>query len=191
MGSRQGTGTERREIEPTISAFTTEEASAEVLLEIHTLVVGAFDDRFSGDDWQHTLGGTHFVVSTDRTIVAHAAVVSRSLDVGDRAYRTGYVEGVATALSHRRQGFGSLAMQEASHHIKERYELGALSTAMHGFYEHVGWERWRGPSFVRQGTSLRRTEDEDEGLMVLRFGPSATADLGASISCEARAGDDW
>jgi hypothetical protein len=36
-----------------------------------------------------------------------------------------------------------------------------------------------------------RTPEEDGGIMVLRFGATATLDLTAAISCEARAGDDW
>jgi hypothetical protein len=44
---------------------------------------------------------------------------------------------------------------------------------------------------VRCGDDLVRTPDEDAGIMVLRFGPSAGVDLAAPISCEARTGDDW
>jgi hypothetical protein len=36
-----------------------------------------------------------------------------------------------------------------------------------------------------------RTQEEDEGIMVLRFGPSQNIDLAASLSCEHRPGDDW
>jgi hypothetical protein len=32
---------------------------------------------------------------------------------------------------------------------------------------------------------------EDDGVMVLRFGPSAAIDLHASMSCDERPGDDW
>ncbi len=50
-----------------------------------------------------------------------------------------------------------------------------------------------GPTFVRDGDQLERGEDEDEddGIMVLRFGASAEVDLTASITCQARVGDDW
>ena len=71
------------------------------------------------------------------------------------------------------------------------HDLGALSTGSPGFYGRLGWERWRGPTYVRRGDDLVRTPDEDAGIMVLRFGPSAGVDLAAPISSEARAGDDW
>jgi hypothetical protein len=44
---------------------------------------------------------------------------------------------------------------------------------------------------VRDGAETIRTEAEDDGVMVLRFGPSAPVDLTAPISCERRRGDDW
>ncbi len=44
---------------------------------------------------------------------------------------------------------------------------------------------------MRTGGQLVRTEDEDDGIMVLRFGPSQEADLTAPISCDSRPGDDW
>ena len=45
--------------------------------------------------------------------------------------------------------------------------------------------------FVRRGSTTVRTPDDDDGIMVLRFGPSASIDLTAPISCDARSGDDW
>ena len=70
--------------------------------------------------------------------------------------------------------------------------LGALSTGAHAFYGRLGWERWRGPTYVRtSGGAIERTEDEDDGVMVLRFGPSADLDLTLPICCEDRPGDAW
>lgn len=123
--------------------------------------------------------------------VAHVAVVPRVLWVDDRPYRSGYVEGVATAVERQREGFGSQAIEAATNLIRSSYEMGALSTGSHDFYQRFGWERWTGPSFVRAGAELIRTPDEDDGVMVLRLGPGAAADLAAAIACERRSGDDW
>jgi len=82
-------------------------------------------------------------------------------------------------------------MGEATDLVRRHFEMGALSTGLHGFYERLGWERWQGPTFVRQGSEAIRTADEDEGVMVLRLGPSRGVDLNAPISCERRPGDDW
>lgn len=63
------------------------------------MLLDAFgDDDFSDEDWEHALGGWHVVVTLDGgPVLTHAAVVPRVLDVADHAFRTGYVEGVATA----------------------------------------------------------------------------------------------
>jgi len=111
--------------------------------------------------------------------------------VGQGQFHTGYVEGVATKRERRQEGLGSLVVAEVSKLVRGCFAMGALSAGDHDFYRRSGWERWLGPSFVRDGTELVRTPDKDDGLMVLRFGASQAIDLAASISCEHRSGDDW
>jgi aminoglycoside 2'-N-acetyltransferase I len=174
-----------------VEQFETRDAAPGQLRAIRQLLDDAFAGDFSDDDWHHTLGGRHVVVTLDGQVLSHAAVVARVLDVDGRPLRAGYVEGVATAPHERHRGLGSLVMDGMATTLRESYELGGLSTSAHGFYERLGWERWQGPSYVRDGDDRVRTEDEDAGIMVLRFGPSAGIDLTAAITCEARAGDDW
>jgi aminoglycoside 2'-N-acetyltransferase I len=171
--------------------FTTSEAPIGLLTEIRHMLDEAFGGEFSDDDWGHALGGWHVAILDGDRPISHAAVVPRVLEVDGRPFRTGYVEGVATTPGREREGLASLAMSELDAHIRRNFELGALSTDSHGLYEQLGWERWRGPTFVRQRDGLIRTEDDDDGLMVLRFGPSLEVDLAAAISCEARSGDHW
>jgi aminoglycoside 2'-N-acetyltransferase I len=174
-----------------IRVVTTDEAPVALLVDVRGLLTDAFDGTFSDDDWQHTVGGWHLIGSDAGTVVSHAAVVPRRIDVGDDSFAAGYVEGVATRVDRQRQGLGSMVMTEAASVIRREFELGALSTSRHAFYERLGWEHWRGPTFVRTGEHLVRTEGEDDGIMVLRFGPSQETDLSAPISCESRSGDDW
>ncbi len=80
----------------------TDQLSDNQLAPIRALVEDAFEGSFDADDWDHTSGGVHvFVVDDD--IVAHGSVIERILIAGDRRLRTGYVEGVATARTHRRR----------------------------------------------------------------------------------------
>jgi aminoglycoside 2'-N-acetyltransferase I len=123
--------------------------------------------------------------------VAHASVVPRVLEVAGRPLRTGYVEAVATAPEQQGAGLGTRAMEAITAVVRDEYEMGALSTSAPGFYARLGWERWQGPTYVRDGARTVRTPDEDDGVMVLRFGASAAADRASPISCEARSGDDW
>jgi aminoglycoside 2'-N-acetyltransferase I len=120
-----------------------------------------------------------------------AAIVERALDLGARTVRAGYVEGVATAPAQQRRGIGTMVMRRIDLLLRETFELGALSTSRHVFYEQLGWQRWQGPTFVRHGERLVRTEHEDSGIMVLRYGSSAEVTLTQPIICDSRSGDDW
>ncbi len=174
-----------------IRRFPTAAASVEQLVQIHALMLDAFAGDFDAEDWEHTLGGTHVVALDGDVAVAHAAVVARVLEVDGRPFRTGYVEAVATLPARHGEGIGSLVMHDVAEIVTGDFELGGLGTGRHSFYERVGWERWQGPTYARHGSELVRTEEEDDGVMVLRFGPSASVELTAAISCEERPGDDW
>jgi aminoglycoside 2'-N-acetyltransferase I len=149
------------------------------------------DERFREQDWQHALGGIHFVLELDGGIASHAAVVERTLHIAGRPVRTGYVEAVATMPEFQGRGLGTEVMQAAGGHIQEQFELGALGTGEQPFYERLGWEIWRGPTSVRAPSGEVPTPDEDGYIMVLRTPSSPTLDLDAPISCDWRDGDVW
>lgn len=160
---------------------------------LRALLDAAFADGFDDDDWEHGLGGVHAAVLDHDDLVAHAAVVPRRIEAAGRTFaEAGYVENVAAHPGRRGRGAGGAAMAAVNEVLHERHELGVLSTSAHDFYARLGWERWRGPSSVRRPDgSLERTADEDDGIMVLRFGPSEGLDLAGPIVCDARPGDDW
>jgi aminoglycoside 2'-N-acetyltransferase I len=174
-----------------VERLRSDELDPTTTAQLRTLMTEAFDGGFDDHDWQHALGGTHLLVRLDGLVVAHAAVVPRALDVDGLPFRTGYVEAVATLPAHQRRGLGAAVVAAASGIVRSAYDLGALSTGSPGFYERLGWERWAGTTWVREGTALRRTPEEDDGILVLRTGPSAVLDLTGAIACEARPGDDW
>ena len=162
---------------------------------IRALLDAAFrddeDERFTEADWEHSIGGLHVVLDLDGVIVSHASVVERELRVAGHALRTGYVEAVATAPDYQGRGHGTRVMRAIGAVIEAGYELGALGTGEHGFYERLGWRIWQGPTSVRTAAGERRTPDEDGGIMVL-FTPTTPAiELDAPISCEWRPGDVW
>jgi aminoglycoside 2'-N-acetyltransferase I len=106
--------------------------------------------------------------------------------------RAGYVEAVAADPRGGRRGLGSAVMREINAVIVAEYELGALSTGSHPFYERLGWVRWLGPTFVRAADGeVTRTEEDDDGLMVLPTPSLPSPDLEAPIICEWREGDVW
>jgi aminoglycoside 2'-N-acetyltransferase I len=162
---------------------------------IRALLWAAFaedeEGAFTEEDWQHSIGGMHFVLDVDGAIVSHASVVERELFVGGMPLRTGYVEAVATANDQQRRGYGTAVMNEVNEHIRRGFDLGGLGTGSQGFYERLGWQIWRGPSYVRTDTGLQRTPDEDGYILVLSTPSSPALDLDAPISCEWRPGDVW
>ncbi len=163
--------------------------------ELRDLLEAAFaaDEHggFEEHDWQHALGGTHFLVQVDGHIVSHAAVVERQLHVANQPLRTGYVEAVATLPDRQRQGFGSQVVAAVNEHIRSAYELGALGTGSQPFYERLGWQIWRGPSHVLTSSAKQATPNEDGYIMVLLTPTSPAIELTEPISCEWRPGDVW
>jgi aminoglycoside 2'-N-acetyltransferase I len=169
--------------------LTTAEVSA-----LRALLWTAFppgEEGFTEDDWEHALGGTHFVLEEAGVIVSHASVVERDLHVAGRPVRTGYVEAVATAPGSQGRGLGTVVMRDVTAHIRAGYELGALGTGLHGFYERLGWLIWRGPTSVRTDHGEQRTPDDDGNIMVLPTASTPELDVTAPISCEWRPGDVW
>jgi aminoglycoside 2'-N-acetyltransferase I len=174
------------------SVATTELSRAE-LEALRRLLDRAFGGRFGEDDWRHTVGGRHLLAVEEGEVVAHAAVVARTMVAGDWRLRTGYVEGVATRPDRRRQGLAVLVMREANRVIRQGYRLGALSdgSGIQGFYERLGWERWQGPTFVATAAGPLRTADDDGGVLVLRTPATGDLDLAQSLICDWREGDVW
>ena len=166
------------------------ELSDAELQELRRALETAFEDGFTAEDWEHTIGGIH-VIAGGGPIFSHAALVERVLMAGDREIRTGYVESVATHPDRRDEGHGSRVMSAVNGLIEARYEMGALSTGIPGFYSRLGWEPWTGPTYVRSPGGLLRTEDDDDSIMILRTSRSGPLDLTGSLSCDWRAGDVW
>jgi aminoglycoside 2'-N-acetyltransferase I len=179
----------------TLRRVLTHELTAAEVEAIRELLWAAFppgdDEAFTEEDWRHSIGGLHFVLELDGEVLAHASVVERELRVGGRPLRTGYVEAVATDPDRQGRGLGTRVMREVNSYIKERFELGALGTGSHHFYERLGWLTWRGPTSVRTDDGTRRTPDEDGYILVLPTTSSPPLDLQAPISCPWRPGDVW
>ncbi len=149
------------------------------------------EERFTDDDWGHAMGGLHFVLELDGELVAHASVVERTLEIDGHPFRTGYVEAVATAPGRQGMGFGSQLLSEVTKYVRDCFELGALGTGRHSFYERLGWLRWLGPSSVRTAGEARPTPDDDGYVMVLTTRAAPPLDRTVAISCDWRPGDVW
>lgn len=169
----------------------TEALTESFLRELRSLLDSAFPGDFSDDDWPHSLGGVHVWVSNPEGLVSHGSLVERTLVFSDTPMRVGYVEAVATRADRRREGHGAAVMRKIGELIQERYPVGALSTGTHAFYETLGWERWRGRTFVDGPSGPRRTPNDDGDVMILRTRRSGDLDFDGNIVCDWRSGDVW
>ncbi len=151
----------------------------------------AFDD-FTDDDADRAYGGVHVLARDGEQVVAHASAVPRRLRFGTGPWRTvGYVEAVATDPPLQGRGVGRRVMVALQGEIAARWPVAMLSTgSATGFYERLGWERWRGTSFTATAEGVV-PDGEEEGLMVLRLDASVVPDLTAHVTCEDRPGDAW
>jgi aminoglycoside 2'-N-acetyltransferase I len=176
-----------------VRRVTAEELGATDLTQLLDLFAACWPDGdFTVDDINHALGGVHWLAEGAGRIVGHASVVPRWFDVGGRRLLVGYVEAVATHPAWRRRGVASRLLGQANAHIREQFELGALSTGVGAVYSSNGWEHWRGETWVMLATGPKRTPDEDDGIMVLRT-PRTPVDLDVRgpITCDWRPGDAW
>lgn len=158
---------------------------------IRDLLDEAFDGDVTDEDVEHALGGIHVLVWEQHRLVGHGSVVMRRLLHGERALRTGYVEGVAVSSDRRRQGIGGQVMGSLEQVIRGGYELGALSASDNAvpFYTARGWRRWTGTASVVGPHGITPTPGEEESLFLL----PVTAELSwdGDLACDWREGDVW
>ena len=164
---------------------------AQLLDGAHALLEDVFDD-LTDADWQHCLGGMHALAFEDDVLVAHAALVQRSLLHGGRTWRTGYVEGVAVRPDVQRRGHGGAVMAPLEQIARRAYDLAALATSDAGaaFYASRGWQLWQGPTCALTPEGVVRTPEDDDAVFVLPLS-SDPLDLHARIVCDWREGDLW
>ncbi len=175
-----------------LDVVTSDQIDRNTRSALRSLWHNAFGDSFTEDDADHAYGGVHVLARDEAELVGHASVVPRRIRFGDGPWLdVGYVEAVSTAPERQGEGLGRATMQRLRQEIAERWPVAMLSTGRAtGFYERLGWERWRGTSYT--STSAGEVpDDEHGGLMILRLDPSVVPDLTVSVTCEDRPGDAW
>lgn len=181
-----------------VSLLHTSQLDDMTLDTVRRLLDASYGGEFSDEDWDHTLGGIHALAWDGDTLVGHGSVVRRQFlhlprGVADwrqaSMLRAGYVEGVAVRADHRRRGIGASLMGCLGEVIRRAYPLGGLSASDEGrsLYEALGWQAWRGQTFVQSPSGVERTPDEDGGILVLGM----SLDLDGRLACDWRSGDVW
>lgn len=186
--------------------------SPALLAAARALLADAFaghaDGEFDEDDWEHSVGGMHALVTRGEgdaiEVLAHGSLVQRRLvhwppgpSPADRpgegrVLRCGYVEAVAVRADQRGRGLGA-AVMDALEALLPAYELGALGSSEEavGFYAARGWQEWRGRTWVLAPGGLERTPEDDDGVRVLPTPGGPALDLDGELACDWREGDVW
>jgi aminoglycoside 2'-N-acetyltransferase I len=167
--------------------------SADEWDELTALCIAAFGEPWDGY-WESIGPGLHVIaLDTSGDATAHAAIVDRVLYPGELVVPAAYVEAVAVLPHRQRGGLGTEVMRTIDGLIDERYQLGALGTGSQPFYARLGWDVWRGPTWIRHRDGrLERSADEDGGIMVRRTRSTpAGVDLDAPIAVDWRPGEVW
>jgi aminoglycoside 2'-N-acetyltransferase I len=152
------------------------------------LCTRAFKTDFSSL-WHFVRNADHVLATLDGRLVGHAIWSTRTAQVdGGPFLRTAYLDAVATDPDLWGQGIGRavitcLEVETAG------FDLRALSTDRPGFYERLGWERWRGPTGGRDGDRMIPTPDET--VFISRTATTPPLDPGGLLTVEWRAGSIW
>ncbi len=175
-------------------AQTDELEEAEVAA-ISSLCSAAFEEPWD-HAWEQVGPGLHVFLPAAGEILAHAMIVDRGLYLGhepDLALDAGYVAWVATRPDLQGAGHGTRVMREIGRVIDDEYALGALATSSNPFYERLGWETWRGPTFVRMPDGQRVRSAEEDGSVMIRRTPRTPQplNLDGPIAVDWRAEEPW
>ena len=132
----------------------------------------------------------HVLAREHDLLVGHACWAIRWLQPeGLPPLRTAYVDAVATEPACQGRGIGTAVMQRFAQEAAG-CQLNALSSEQAvGFYERLGWERWRGPTAVRTPQGLQPTPDD---IVLIRRTPTTPAlDLTTRLIADDRGGPPW
>jgi len=185
---------------------------------VYNLCARAYPGENLDPLWAAYAADFHAIGWTQDLPVSYAMVVTRWLQAGEGPLlRTAYVELAATLPEFQGRGYATALMQRLAAAIAAAgYDLAALCPADTQLYQHLGWEYWRGPLFIRRPPDgwpagawpANRVTDRDtdtaadtsaaaellptpeERVMILRLPPTPPLNLDLPLSAEWRPGGE-
>jgi len=134
---------------------------------------------------------THILAYLNGKLVSYVAIITRWIQMSNGPLlRTAYVEGLATDLAFRGNGFATQVMRRFITEAQD-YDFGALATGSHGFYERLGWRLWEGPLYTRKDNELIAMPEEQGCVMVYTLPKTPPLDIAAPLSIEWRELEPW
>ena len=164
---------------PEVQRFAAADVPGDLLAEVRDLLDAAFLGDYTDDDWHHAQGRWHTRGHGARS----GGRLRRRRRPHPRGRRSIRCRPATSRRSRRRPtatGRARVARDGGGGGSRAgRVRDGRALHWRRRLLRPAGWERWLGPTFVGRGAELVQTEEEDGGILVLRFGPSATVDLAA------------
>ncbi len=156
---------------------------------IVALCTRAFEQDFA-DLFDFVTNSMHVLAYRENRLIGHACWTTRWLQPdGHPALRTAYVDAVAIDPADQGQGIGSAVMRRVADEARD-FALNALSsTQAVGFYERLGWERWRGPTAVRTPQGVVPTPEDT--VLILRTATTPALDTAGLLIADPRGGQPW
>jgi GNAT superfamily N-acetyltransferase len=161
-------------------------------------IVGVCNRAFAHDPAQdftnlfveYVTDSVHVIAFESEALVAHACYATRWLEPeGFEPLRTAYVDAVATEPGLQRRGIGRAVMERLAEEASG-YQLNALSAdEAVGFYERLGWERWQGPTAVRQPQGPEPTPNDI--VLIRRTASTPPLDSTRLLIADYRKGQPW
>ena len=176
----------------TVTAHRTEDLDASQRAAIIAVCVAAFNDpEFEALFSYIPSGGLHFVGSVAGKVVSHAVATTRWVQPeGLPPLRTAYVDAVATDPARQGRGCGSAVLRALARGVAATHQIACLETGRVGFYERLGWERWRGPRAGRGEDGFIPTPDE-QNILILRLPNTPPLDLDGLLTIECQKSRIW
>jgi aminoglycoside 2'-N-acetyltransferase I len=175
----------------TVRVRHTEQLGEEELGELKAMLTSVFgEERYTEEAWEHCLGGVHYLLRYGDQLVAHGALVPRDLRQGGKVLHGVYGESMATLKDWRRRGFGSVIVAMATAEIRRNYDIGVFAASKYEFYQRLGWQKWRGPTFVETEHGIE-AKGPERGAVMFRLPDNSDVDPDADLTTLSRSGDDW
>ena len=94
--------------------------------------------------------------------------------------RTAYIEMVATEKISLRRGLATAIMKRVADEIQD-FDLATPSPFSVAYYERLDWQLWPGPLFIRTGSGVIPTPEEE--VMILRLPRTTKLEYQRPIIC--------
>ena len=141
----------------------------------------AYEEDYAAQMDEHGEEAVHLLGFEGSALVCHALWVPCHVEAGTgQPMRAACVEAVAARPARQAKGLGSAAMRRLVEEIATAgFDLGVLWASDIGWYERLGWERWRGTVSQRCGGIIEPLPDDD--VMIHRLARTLVLDIGAPL----------